>query len=255
MRTASRFALASALGVLCIGLFAAGALAIASAVGRHTNHRSHVLRGAVERVAVEGDSGDVTLRSGAAGRVTVDEKRHYWMRRPKLELALRDGVLTVRVDCGSFGPGCSDDLAITAPADVARASVAVDSGDVSLSAFTAGEIDVRADSGDIDAADLAGTVHLESDSGHIKATGLRADTVTASADSGDVAVTLLTAPQVLAAHADSGDVDVAVPTDRYRVDADADSGDVNVKGVLRDDTAARRITASADSGDVTVHGR
>jgi hypothetical protein len=82
------------------------------------DHRSHVVRGTVSRVVVAADNGDVALRSGPVGRVTVAESRHYWWRKPKRELTLRDGVLSVGVDCGGFGPGCSNDLGITVPRGV-----------------------------------------------------------------------------------------------------------------------------------------
>ena len=255
MATTSRFALATALGLVCLALLAGGALALASTVFRHTDHRSHVVRGTVSRVVVGADNGDVAVRSGPAGRVTVAESRHYLWRKPKLELTLRNGVLTVGVDCGGFDPGCSNDLGITVPRGVGQASVAVDSGDVELTGLDARRVDATSDSGDVDADDLSGTLSLETDSGDVSGRGLRGDRVEASTDSGDVDLGLLSAPLKLSAQTDSGDVDVDVPSDRYRVDADTDSGDVSVDGVLRDDTAARSIDVSTDSGDVNVRGR
>jgi hypothetical protein len=254
MRTTSRLALGSVIAVVCLVLLAGGALALASTVFTRTDNRSHVLRGSVDRVVVEGDSGDVVLRSGPAGRVTVAEKRHYWLRKPKLHLTLRDGVMRAKVDCGNFGPGCSDDLRLTVPPEIARTSVSADSGDVHVSGMR-GAVDLSADSGDVDAEDLVGDVHLNSDSGSITAHGLRAGTVDANADSGDIDIALVATPRSLQANSDSGSVDLDVPAGRYRVDAGADSGSVDVKGVLRDDTAPNAIDAHADSGDVTVRGR
>jgi hypothetical protein len=254
MRTAPRIALGTVLGVVCLALLAGGALALASTAFTRTDRRSHVLRGTVSRVVVEGDRSDVALRSGPPGRVTVAEERHFWLRKPKLDLALRDGVLTARVDCGSFAPGCSEDLKLTVPSEVARTSVRADSGDVSVHGAR-GAVDLRADSGDVDAEDISGVVRLQADSGDVTAHGVRADTVDARADSGDVDLALVAVPRAVSASADSGDVDLDVPAGRYRVDTGADSGDVNVEGVLRDDTAPNSIDAHADSGDVTVRGR
>src|SRR4051794_36464806 len=254
MRTGSRFALAAALGLVCVVLFAGGALALASAAFTRTDHRSRGLDGDVARVVVATGSGDVTLRPGGAGRVTVNETRHFWLRKPKLDVALRDGVLAIRVDCGRFGPGCSDDLDLTVPPGVERTSVDADSGDVSVSGMR-GTVDLRADSGDVDAADITGTLTLSADSGDVSASGVRADDVKASADSGDVDLALVAPPRRASASADSGDVSVDVPAGRYHVVADADSGDVSVEGLLRDDTAASNIDAHADSGDVSVRGR
>jgi hypothetical protein len=254
MRTASRIVLAAALGLACLALFAGGALALASTVLTRTSHHSRTVDGPVSRVVVETGAGDVTLRPGAAGRVTVSETRHFWLRKPKLDVALRDGILAISVHCGSFGPGCADDLDLTVPPGVGRTSVDADAGDVTVSGAR-GAVDLRADSGDVMAEDVSGAVSLRADSGDVDARDVRADTVTASTDSGDVDVAVLAPPRVLSASADSGDVHVDVPAGRYHVDADADSGDVNVDGVLRDDSAARHIDARADSGDVTVRGR
>jgi putative adhesin len=254
MRTASRLALGTVLGLVCLALLAGGGIGLGSTVFKQNDHRSHVLRGTVSRVVVEGDSGDVALRPGRAGRATVSEERHFWLRKPKLALTLRDGVLTARVDCGDFGPACSDDLELTVPPDVARTSVTADSGDVRVRG-AGGAVDLRADSGDVEAEDVSGDVHLRSDSGNVVARGVRARTVDARADSGDIDLALLAVPRSVSASADSGDVDLDVATGRYRVDADADSGDVDVDRVLRDDTAPNRIDAHADSGDVTVRGR
>jgi len=54
-------------------------------------------------VVVDGTSGDVVLRSGPAGRVTVEERRRFWLRQPKLALSLRDGVLSVTSTRASTG--------------------------------------------------------------------------------------------------------------------------------------------------------
>ena len=253
MSTASRLVLAGALGAACVVLFAGGALTLASTVFTRTDQRSRVLRGDVARVVVSTGSGDVTLRPGAAGRVTVDERRRFWLRKPKLDVALRDGVLAIRVDCGHFGPSCSDALDLTVPAAVARTTVNADSGEVSVSGMR-GAVDLRADSGDIDAEDIVGPVTLRADSGDVLARAVRADTLAASTDSGDIDVTLLAPPRAVSASADSGDISVDVPAGRYHVDAGADSGDVGVDGLLRDDTAPRHIEAHADSGDVSVRG-
>ena len=149
MRSPLRPVLAVLLGLVSVALLASGALALGSALFDRTETRSHVLRGAVSRVVVDGASGDVVLSSGPAGLATVRERRHFWLRAPKLALSLRDGVLSVRVHCGSFGPDCSDDLEITAPPGVARTDVDVDSGDVTLSAFDSRRISASADSGDV----------------------------------------------------------------------------------------------------------
>jgi Toastrack DUF4097 len=184
MGSASRIALGTALAVACVALLGGGALALASTVFTRTDHHSRVIRGDVSRVVVETRTGDVTLRPGDAGRVTVAETRRFWLRKPRLDVALRDGVLAIKVDCGSFGPACSDDLDVIVPAGVGRTRVSADSGDVDVTGMR-GTIDLSADSGDIDADAITGDITMRAGSGDVTAGAVRADTVSASADSGD----------------------------------------------------------------------
>ena len=222
--------------VASVAVVVAAGLTVASLALSRTEHRTHVLRGTVSRVAVVGDSGDVRLRSATAPDVEVRETRRYWLGKPKLRLSLRAGMLVAAVRCPRFAPRCADDLEVTVPAGVREASVDVDSGDVEVSG-----LDAR-------------TVTAHSDSGDISGERLRSATVAGTSDSGDVRLALDATPRTVKARTDSGDVEVTVPTGRYRIDAKTDSGDVNLDRVVRDDRAANRIDASSDSGDVAVRG-
>jgi hypothetical protein len=90
------------------------------------DHRSHVVRGTVSRVVVAADNGDVALRSGPVGRVTVAESRHYWWRKPKRELTLRDGVLSVGVAAAASVRGARTTSASPCRAASGQARIVVD---------------------------------------------------------------------------------------------------------------------------------
>jgi hypothetical protein len=268
-----RIALWSGILLLVAGVAATVGLAVMADAFQRTDERQHVVRGSVSRVIVEGSNGDVSLRTSSAARVTVREQRRFWLRAPKLDLSLRDGVLRVAASCDGWAPGCSDDLEIAAPPSVRATDVSVDSGDVSVATRDASRIVATSDSGDVEvhgsrgaveastgsgdvsAEDVRGPLTMATDSGDVSGRRLRSTTVSGSSDSGDVSIGVLVTPRSVAATTDSGDVDVAVPSDRYRLDAETDSGDVALERIFRDDLAPHRIDARTDSGDVLVRGR
>src|SRR5919199_663754 len=104
--------------VASVAVVVAARLNVASLSLRRTEHRTHVLRGTVLRVAVAGDSGDVRLRSATVPDVEVRETRRFWLGEPKLRLSLRAGMLAAAVRCPPFAPRCADDLEATVPAGV-----------------------------------------------------------------------------------------------------------------------------------------
>ena len=270
---AMRIALWTGALLLVAGVAAIVGLAVAADAFQRTTERRHVIREPVSRVIVEGSNGEVSLRTSSSAQATVREQRRFWLREPKLELSVRDGVLRVAARCDGWSPGCADELEIVVPAGVRAANVSVDSGDVTIATRDAsrivatsdsGDVDVRGargtvqastDSGDVSAHDVRGRLTMSTDSGDVFGERLRGDTITGTSDSGDVSLGLLVAPRLVTATTDSGDVDVAVPSDRYRVDAETDSGDIALERILRDDLSPRRIEARTDAGDVLVRGR
>jgi Putative adhesin len=238
-RTPFRPALAVLAGVAVVAVVAAIGLTVASVTFGDTEHRAHVLHGDVSRVVVHGDSGDVRVVPGAAGRVEVRETRRSWLGEPKLRLSLRGGVLDVSVDCPRLTPECSDDLAVAVPPAAAARGV----------------FDLRTDSGDVSATGVGGPLTMQTDSGDVSGDRLAGATVSGTSDSGDVHLALVAAGRAVKASTGSGNVAVTVPPGRYRIGAQTDSGDVDLDRVQPDDRAVQRIDASSDSGDVAVRGR
>jgi DUF4097 and DUF4098 domain-containing protein YvlB len=217
--------------LLVLAAVGAGGIAIAAVSLSHTENRSHVLDGTVTRVVVESSSGDLDLQTIAGTQTRVREHRTYFAHKPTLDMTLRDGVLRMKVDCGSFAINCSDDLTVGVPRGVRTTMIELDSGDVKLAGLDGqrfladtdsgdleartirGDLSLETDSGDATISDVTGTIALRSDSGDVEGRRLRAPDITAASDSGDVALDLLAAPASLQAETDSGDVDVRVPGD------------------------------------------
>jgi hypothetical protein len=219
----------------------------------HTEERTHTVSGPVTRVVVDGASGDVALMAASVRDVTIHERRRYGLRKPHLDVALRDGVLHVAVRCGGWSGGCADDLDIVVPHAVRDAVVRADSGDVSLAGLTGDAFSATSESGDVRANRIAGALALRTDSGDVEAGDVHGR-VELHAGSGDVTGHGLRSP-ALTATSDSGDVELAVPAGAYRLDATTGSGDAHVSGISRDDLSPRRIQARTGSGDVTVRGQ
>jgi hypothetical protein len=172
----------------------------------HSEEHNHTITGHIDGVVVEGASGDVSLMAASVEDVTIHERRRYGWREPRVRVDLRDGVLHVRVRCGSFSGGCADDLDIVVPHGVRTAAVRSGSGDISLAGLTGdvftattdsgkvranritGAVRLRSDSGDIQAGDISGAVAMHTDSGDVDGHGLTATATRASSNSGDVRV-------------------------------------------------------------------
>ncbi|WP_433502104.1 DUF4097 family beta strand repeat-containing protein [Pseudonocardia halophobica] len=191
--------------------------------------------GAVARVEIVSDSGDVTLRSGAEGSATVDHEMRWTGPRPELTQELAGDVLRITARCPEPGERCETRLTVTAPA-AAASSVDLAAGDVRVDGLT-GAHDLRTAGGDVTGSGLAGP------------------RVSATSTAGDVALGFAAPPAAVVAESTAGDVEVVVPIGPvYRVDAGTTVGSVEV-GVADDPGADATISAHSTAGDVRVtHG-
>jgi DUF4097 and DUF4098 domain-containing protein YvlB len=217
---------------------------------------THTVAGAVREIVVRSDSGDVDLVP-ADGRVVVRETQHYVIDKPKLDMDMAGGVLTLDTHCKSLAFNCSTDLRITVPAGV-KVSVDADSGDVEGRRVAVRETHIESDSGDV-SLELTGRQDLvwaHTDSGSVDVKAPDVSALDAETDSGDVDVDAGGMPRRVVAHTDSGDVDVTVPRGSYAVEAKTDSGGVDRDArVSQDDRATQSIVAETDSGDVSLRAR
>lgn len=183
---------------------------------------------------VQTHSGDIIVRSGQSGSVTVHGKifvgdhwlfgdRHTDVSAIEQNPPVRQDGNSIRIDYVN-SRDISVDYEITVPADtVVRARTG--SGNQTIEG-THGNVDVQSGSGDMRLSQITGEIHIQTGSGNVRAQEI-SGAVRGGAGSGDIEVQE-TGP---------GDIDLHTG-----------SGNVSVRGV--DGT----LHAEAGSGDVTAEG-
>ncbi|MBP2367371.1 hypothetical protein [Pseudonocardia parietis] len=193
---------------------------------------SEPVDGAVSRVEVDSDAGDLRLVAGEQASVEQD-LRWTGDAKPQVEHRLEGDVLRVTVDCpDDGGERCQAGLVITVPAQASsRAEVAA--GGIEISGLT-GDQDVRAAAGGVRGA------------------GLGPGTVSASSNAGGIDLMFAAAAPDVHAESSAGSVDVRVPVGPvYHVTAETTAGSTAVE-VPDQPGADHRITARTTAGEVRV---
>ncbi len=230
--------------VRTVGVLAALAMVLAGGVNllRYTVQQQdsveHPLPATITAVQVQSGAGGIRVRPASPGESNGLRARREWsLVAPTVEVTTRDGLLVVGVDCGPvvswLGDGCRADWELVVPATT--------------------QLLLRASSGDIAISGMASSVTASTSSGDVTVTASSSPNLDLRATSGDVTARSRVAPSVLKAASTSGDVEVSVPDDgsRYRVDTRTTSGTVtNLIGT--DPGAPRLIEATTTSGDVTL---
>jgi DUF4097 and DUF4098 domain-containing protein YvlB len=184
---------------------------------------------------VQTGSGDVIIRSGAAGSVSIRAKifvgDHWLVGNRQTDVSEIEQHPPVRQDGNSIhidkvtAHNISIDYEITVPVDTTVRSQS-GSGDQTIEG-THGNADVQTGSGDVKLSRITGSIHVQTGSGNVRALAM-AGPVRGGAGSGDIEV------QEIA----SGDIDMHTG-----------SGNVSVRGVQGG------LRAEAGSGDITVEGK
>lgn len=144
-------------------------------------------------------------------------------------------VLTPEANCASSRAGCSIDYGLEVP-EGTRVTVETGSGDIELEGRL-GVIAAKAGSGDVELDDL------------------RSTSVSASTGSGDIDVSLKSAPDTLTLKAGSGDVDAKLPGEAtYDVVNNTGSGDEEVT-VDRSADSVHKVRVDTGSGDIQIEPR
>jgi hypothetical protein len=179
----------------------------------------------ITSVRVDNDSGDVKIRTG--DRATVHRSVHYDDVRPNASHHVEGDVLVID-RCPVRN--CWIGYEVTVPTGT-RVDGSVDSGRVEVDGVAG--VNLEADSGDLIARGVSGTVNVVSHSGDVTVDNARA------------AVTV---------QADSGAIRMSVPAGTYQVHASTDSGAVR-SDVADDPSGTHRLELHSDSGDITVRYR
>jgi len=234
----------------------------------------------IERVQIEGGSGQVSISTGSGSGTSVHTTVEYRGNRPTAAThRTEDGNLVLTADCGR---NCSVDFRVTVPAGV-TVTGRIGSGDIDLTGVAG--VDVESGSGTVTVADVRGSVQAEAGSGDMTARGITGNvelwtgsgritvtdvtgTVAVTADSGDINArevggnidartgsgtidVRLASPASVTADAGSGDISVTVPAGSYRVLTDTGSGDRTVS-VPDQPGAPHLLDVHTGSGSITV---
>ncbi|OLF18211.1 DUF4097 family beta strand repeat-containing protein [Actinophytocola xanthii] len=195
----------------------------------------------ITAVRFANDAGNITIRPGDSS--SVHREIHYEDERPGPTHRVEDGVLVLE-DCPD--DGCWIDYELVVPEGV-RVDGAVDSGHAEIRG--AGEVNLRASSGDVTVEDVRAPVNVEVSRGNVTLDRI-AGTAQVRAASGNVSVGLAAAHDVRV-DASSGNVEVTVPDAAYRLDADAGGGHLD-SDIQDDRSATHHLDLHTDSGNIEV---
>lgn len=218
-------------------LSGAAGLATADAVGsgpfsRVVEHET--LTHAVDAISVTGGSSDIEVRGGAAAGTVEVTRRMSWgpfTSSPYVTESWEGNTLQVLADCDGW---CSIDYVLQVP-DGTAASVETGSGGMLLEGRL-GDLTLRAGSGDLEGNELS------------------AGSVNTRTGSGDIDLSFASEPASVTAEAGSGDVSVRVPEGSYGVAVTTGSGIQDIT-VNQFGDSSRPIRVETGSGDVDVSYR
>ena len=184
----------------------------------------------VERLEVDLNAGNITVRASDRDDIRVRTVRTYAWFRPRTSARIRGDELHLTATCRLLGQ-CS-----------VRYEVEVPRGT---------ELDLDTSAGRIRISGATGAITARTSAGDIEGDGLAADEIDATTSAGDIDLTLGEVPERLDLRTSAGDIDVVVPDETYRVETDTSAGDVETE--LRTDPAAPRvIEARTSAGDISL---
>ena len=200
---------------------------------------------------VQTHSGDIMVRSGPAGSVSVHGKifvgDHWLFGERHADVSAIEQNPPVRQDSNSIhvdyvnARDISVDYEITVPADTTIRTHS-GSGDQTIEG-THGNADLQSGSGNVKLTQITGEIHLQTGSGNVRAREI-SGAVRGGAGSGDIEVEE-TAPGDVNLHTGSGNVTVRGV--RGGLHVEAGSGDITAEGTLTSDWEIR-----TGSGNVHV---
>jgi hypothetical protein len=280
----------AAVTVLVIGTtgFAFWHSPIARTTATYSAYQTQTYTGQPSAVMVRLASGDVTLRRGPSGRITVRRQLQWPDGKPVISQRWDGHTLRLTQACptGSSNGNCNVEYILIVPSSVSvtastgsgnvtvngvtgrldlfsasgdlaasgtsgPVSARTSSGNVTVNGAT-GRLDLFSASGDLAASGTSGPVSAWTSSGNVTVTGARSSDVTAETSSGDVLLAFSGVPARADGESASGNVMVFVPPPaRYNVQAGTSAGNRTVT-VAQDPASPRVIIANSASGDVTV---
>lgn len=250
-----------------LAVAASGAPAFASSV-QGSFQKTYTVNGMVDLEAMT-HSGDITIRSGPAGTVTISGKIHVedrWLTGDRHGAVtdieqnppIRQSGNSIRIDYVNVH-GISVDYEVTMPADSTvrtdtgsgdqrvedmRGSLNLESGSGDMRLQNTGAVRVHTGSGNVEARDISGTITAEAGSGDIRVEGNNLSDVRVNTGSGNIE--LRGVKGTLQAESGSGDVTIdGEQTGAWEIRTS--SGNVELRLPAN---AAFDLEASAGSGEI-----
>lgn len=216
----------------------AGCSGMTPFVGKRIEGRRTVDPGGADRLAVDVDRGDVTLRAGDGPEMAVEYvKKSSSVQADLSKLHFRatrsDGTVHLRSEWRGgdslLGGRPQVDVDATVPPALSVDRIETSVGDLSITGVS-GDVDLQSSTGDVIARDVAGRVAAETSTGDVE--------VFAPRSIGDL-------------RTDTGDVRADVPTIEGETEVTAETGDVvvHVASSLDADLVAR-----TETGEVHLDG-
>lgn len=194
---------------------------------------------------------NVRVTQAAGDRLRLSGKARYSIVRSSVTWHTTPSGVIMSPDCDFPAGVCDFDLQAVLPTG-RPLSLSDSSGNVTLQGLS-GRVQADDGSGDINGSALSGDADLQAGSGNITIDGLSGAKVTASDNSGDVALTFTKVPARVVVSAGSGNVTLVLPpgTTHYRVTANASSGS-RIVGVPTSSVSRHVIDVTDQSGDINI---
>jgi hypothetical protein len=217
------------------------------------------------------NGGNITLRRGAAGSPGDTAQLTGTATYSLVRATVKVSGSTVTFRCPLPAGNCSLNATLDVPPKTA-VSLSTNGGDATIPGFSASQLMVNTEGGNLTGGQLAGHLDLETGGGDLSVSALTAlglfqantgggnltiGAMTASQASilsggGDVDVDFAKAPDRLQVNSGGGNVTLVLPRGQYNISANADGGNVtgeNTVGV--DSSATKSISVNSGGGNIT----
>lgn len=206
-----------------------------------------------DTLVVDSDDSELVIVPADVKDVRVSRQVDGWVflgNGPDASWGLKDGRLTLRVECDAVASDCESVHRIQVPRGVA-VTVEDDNGKVTAEGFQS-DLKVRSNNGAVLVRGSSGALDLTSDNGEVVVEGgTTSQRVVARSDNGAVRILLSAVPVSVDVVSDNGSVDLALPSASYDVDGRSDNGSVEIDVPTRPGSA-HVVSARSENGEVVV---
>ncbi|MDT0455852.1 DUF4097 family beta strand repeat-containing protein [Streptomyces sp. DSM 41527] len=203
-------------------------------------------------MTIDSHNSELVLVSADVQKVEVTRWFDGWsvfgdVNRPTW--SMRDGTLSLNVECGGLMSGCETRHEIRVPRgfDVVADET---TGSIRASGFGAG-LRLSSKNGDLTVHRSSGALGLRTNNGRVVATGNASRRVSAETANGEMVISATRVPDRVRAKTKNGDIALTVPRTKYRVTAASRNGQVSVD-VPRDGGSRHVLDTHAVNGGISV---